>query len=86
LAAPNVKRLERSNPKKFLKSDALSSLAWASSKSKSLSGRLANYHDAALLNISCRNNAGLKTQACQSLNGRVLSLNRQENIGPHPAP
>ena len=32
------------------------------------------------------NNAGLKTQACQSNSGRVLSLNRQENIGPHPAP
>ena len=32
------------------------------------------------------NNAGLKTQACQSSIGRVLSLNRQESIGPHPAP
>ena len=32
------------------------------------------------------NNAGLKTQACQSFIGRVLSLNRQAIIGPHPAP
>ena len=32
------------------------------------------------------NNAGLKTQACQSKSGRVLSLNRQADIGPHPAP
>jgi len=32
------------------------------------------------------NNAGFKTQVCQSFVGRVLSLNRQESIGPHPAP
>ena len=34
----------------------------------------------------CHDNVGFKTRACQSPNGRVLSLNRQENIGPHPAP
>ena len=32
------------------------------------------------------NNVGLKTRACQSSSGRVLSLNRQATIGPHPAP
>jgi hypothetical protein len=32
------------------------------------------------------NNVGLKTRACQSPNGRVLSLNRHANVGPHPAP
>ncbi len=38
------------------------------------------------LDLSCHNNVGLKTRACQSSNGRVLSLNRQADIGPHLAP
>jgi hypothetical protein len=37
-------------------------------------------------NRQCQDNVGLKTRECQSRNGRVLSLNRQADIGPHPTP
>jgi len=43
-------------------------------------------HSFFCLGLEGHNNVGLKTRACQSLSGRVLSLNRQANIGPHPAP
>jgi hypothetical protein len=38
------------------------------------------------LGLEGHNNVGLKMQACQSQNGRVLSLNRHADIGLHPAP
>jgi hypothetical protein len=43
-------------------------------------------HSFFCLGLEGHNNAGLKTRACQSSSGRVLSLNRQADIGPHPAP
>ena len=43
-------------------------------------------HSFFCLGLLGHNNVGLKTRACQSSNGRVLSLNRQATIGPHPAP
>ena len=43
-------------------------------------------HSFFCLGLEGHNNAGLKTRACQSSYGRVLSLNRQADIGPHPAP
>ncbi len=43
-------------------------------------------HSFFCLGLEGHNNAGLKTRACQSLSGRVLSLNRQADIGPHLAP
>ena len=43
-------------------------------------------HSFFCLGLEGHNNAGLKTRVCQSSSGRVLSLNRQANIGPHLAP
>ena len=43
-------------------------------------------HSFFCLGLEGHNNVGLKTRACQSSSGRVLSLNRQADIGPRPAP
>ncbi len=43
-------------------------------------------HSFFCLGLEGHNNVGFKTRACQSFNGRILSLNRHENIGPHLAP
>ena len=34
----------------------------------------------------CQYNGGYKTRECQSYIGRILSLDRQATIGPHPTP